>query len=227
MQPLERFGRRDLIPRASARLLHTARRRAVLDHALRAPPRDAIGHTRVAGAVGKSSNRVVPAKRKSGGVAVAHRPAARARGKLEQRAGPGAFDGRGRGDIGRVCIGGAVRRSTISEDQSQKLTLRRERRTPCARRVFACGSRREPRHGPTGCQAKPVNFADDGVAADADLGGDLAAAQTCRDAGSELFDPLWGPSCDGHNGLVAPRPVLGRRGGEDRAQRLRATGLIA
>jgi len=187
----------------------TPRRRLDCSKSLRAPPRDAIGHASVAGTVGKSSNCVVPAKRKSGDAAVAHRPAAVARGEFEQRAGPGAFDIGGRGDICWVCIGGAAGRSTVGEDQSQKLTLRRGRRTSRARPVFACGSRHKPRPGSAGRQAEPVNFADDGVAADADLGGDLAAAQTCSDVGSELFDPFWGPGCGGHE---RPRCAAARSG---------------
>ncbi|MGB6798421.1 MAG: hypothetical protein WBE48_18135, partial [Xanthobacteraceae bacterium] len=68
-----------------------------------------------------------------------------------------------------------------------------------------------------------MNFADDSVAADADLGGDLAAGQTCSDVGSELFDPFWGPGCGGHERPRCAAARSGPPGGEDRAQRLRPT----
>jgi hypothetical protein len=38
-----------------------------------------------------------------------------------------------------------------------------------------------------------MDLADDGVAGNADLGGDLAAGQTGGDAVAQLFDPLRGP----------------------------------
>jgi len=59
-----------------------------------------------------------------------------------------------------------------------------------------------------------MNFADDGVSADADLGGDLAASQSGDDAALELLDPLRGPSFNAHNnGLAIAAAVLGRRQG--------------
>ena len=44
-----------------------------------------------------------------------------------------------------------------------------------------------------------MNFADDGVTADADLGGDLTARQTRDDKVSELLDALRIPGCARHD----------------------------
>jgi hypothetical protein len=64
-----------------------------------------------------------------------------------------------------------------------------------------------------------VDFADDGVAGDADLGGDLTAGQAGNDEASELFDALRSPGGTGHGTASRlRRPVLGRRQSESRAQ---------
>jgi hypothetical protein len=63
-----------------------------------------------------------------------------------------------------------------------------------------------------------MDFADDCVPADADLGGDLAAGQAGDDTVAELLDALRGPGGNTHD--QAPffvRPDLGRQQGESRA----------
>jgi hypothetical protein len=60
-----------------------------------------------------------------------------------------------------------------------------------------------------------MDFADDGVAADANFGSDLAAGQPGDDAVAELLDALRSPGSNTHD--QAPffgRPVLGRWQGE-------------
>jgi len=57
-----------------------------------------------------------------------------------------------------------------------------------------------------------VDFADHGVAGDADLGGDLTAGQAADDEVSELLDALRSPGFDAHQTASRlRRPVLGRR----------------
>jgi len=56
-----------------------------------------------------------------------------------------------------------------------------------------------------------MDFADHGVTADADLGGDLTAGQAGDDKVAKLLDPLRIPGCDRYDtASSAPRPVLGR-----------------
>jgi hypothetical protein len=72
-----------------------------------------------------------------------------------------------------------------------------------------------------------VDFADDGVAGDADLGGDLTAGQAGNDEASELFDALRSPGGSGHGTASRlRRPVLGRRQGESRAQQAPRDGKV-
>ena len=73
-----------------------------------------------------------------------------------------------------------------------------------------------------------MDLADDGIAGDADFGGDLAARQTVDDAGAELFDALRRPGSDsgtmGHvSGLANAAAVLGRA---DRAKAGATGGLL-
>jgi hypothetical protein len=66
-----------------------------------------------------------------------------------------------------------------------------------------------------------VDFADDGISGDADLGGDLTAAHSGDDEALQLFDALGRPGFNAHGKTASRllRPVLGRRQGERRAQR--------
>ena len=63
--------------------------------------------------------------------------------------------------------------------------------------------------GPFRRQPEAVDLADDGIAGDADLGGDLAAGKSGKDKVAELRDALRSPGFDAHdgNGLVKARPV--------------------
>jgi len=85
------------------------------------------------------------------------------------------------------CIRGDRGRLT---DKTQQRALAAKPRPPEARRA------RPIRHGRGSPrpQAKAVDFADHGVAGDADFGGDLAAGQPGADKAFELVDALRCPS---------------------------------
>jgi hypothetical protein len=149
---------------------------------LSAPPRrSAIGHSRVAGAVGKACGGLIAAVNKIRLARIADRPATFARREVEQRATLHALDRRGRG-----FRGADARR--LRKHQAQILALRRRPRLPGAWRA---GTRR--RRGPPRRQAETMDLADDGVTGDANFCGDLAAGQAGGDAVAQLFDPLRGP----------------------------------
>ena len=149
---------------------------------LSAPPRrSAIGHSRVAGAVGEARDGLVAAVGEIRLARIADRPATFARREIEQRAALHALDRR------RLDFRAGHARG-LRKHQAQELALRRRPRRPDAWRA---GTRR--RRGPPRRQAEAMDLADDGVTGDADLGGDLAAGQTGGDAVAQLFDPLRGP----------------------------------
>jgi len=111
----------------------------------------------------------------------------------------------------------AVAIGRLRESEPQQPALGGSPRVPRARRVR---SRRRSR-GPLRRQTETMNFADDGVPADADLGGDLAAGQSGHDAAFELLDPFLGPGVDAHRtASQLPRPCWAA----DRAIAARATG---
>jgi hypothetical protein len=132
---------------------------------------------------------------------------------LEQRATLRAVDRRRRGS---GVLGDAGR---FRADQAQQPGRRREPRVPDARRA---GARRGTR-GPRRRQAEAVDFADDGVPGDADLGGDLTAGQTGDDTVPELLDTLRSPSLDAHSSMLIKRPrgCGGRFWAADRARAAR------
>src|SRR5205085_12130035 len=119
-------------------------------------------------------------------------PAAVAARGLGERAALRAFD-RGLRDGCRVADAGCLR-----IDEVQQTALGKRPRAPVAWRALARRSAR----GPPRREAEAVDLADDGVAGDADLVGDLAAGQSRIDIASKLLDPLLRPGCD-HND-VAP-----------------------
>src|SRR5580704_5064705 len=120
---------------------------------------------------------------------------------LEQRAALRALD--------RCQFGGCVGRNAgrLRADQAQQPAMRRDPRVPGAWRART----RRGTRGPRWRQAEAVDFADDGVAGNADLGGDLTAGQAGADAVPELLDALRSPSLDTHVSMLIERPSRLRR----------------
>ncbi len=130
--------------------------------ALRQPIRQAS----MAGAIREAAHRLVAAKCETRRSWIAQRPPACALGKLDQRA---------RLDTRDDCASArfARDRGSLRNHQPQKLALRRLPRAAGAGRASA----RRTARGPPRRQSEPMNFADHGIAGNADLGGDFAAGQ--------------------------------------------------
>lgn len=167
-----------------------------------------IRHPCVTNAVGETRNCLVAAKREVRLHRIPERPAALALRKFDERTRLRTVDSCAEHD--RFA---AIRRLRISKPEQP--VLGRSPRAAGARRAIL----RLRTRGPPRRQPQPVNFADDGVSADPDLGSDRAAGQSGDDAVAELLDALRGPGSNTHD--QAPffvRPVLGRQQGEGRAR---------
>ena len=136
----------------------------------------------MARAVRQARMRVIPAEGKIRVSRIIDRPATTALRELEQRAALRALDWRLDGWRLRV-------------HQAQEWALGKKPRAPVAWRAIP----RRPARGPPRRQAEAMDFADDGIAGDADLVGDLTAGQSRIDKSSELLNPLLGPGCDDHD----------------------------
>jgi hypothetical protein len=159
------------------------------------------------GTIGEAPDGFVAAKGKinRAGAAdrIAERPAASILSQFKQRTAMRALDGH----CSRVS--GDKRR--FNRDQSQHLPVGRQPRALAALRAGA----RQRRRGPPRRQTEAMNFADDSIARDADLGGDLTAGQACVDIISELIDTLRRPSFQGHRTASSMRrPDLHRGQGK-------------
>ena len=174
----------------------------------------------MADAIGETGDRVVAAIGEIHRHRIAERPAAGALGKFGQGAGMRAFDRCAKRDrcdaIGRLQAG-----------ELEHAALRRSPRAAGARRAAL---RRRTR-GPPRRQPQPMDFSDHRVAADADLGGDLAAGQSGDDTMAELLDALRGPGRGrwrggGSNGH-SMAPCCDGRSGPPAGRRLRALGFCA
>ena len=157
-------------------------------------------------AVGHAIGRAVAAEGEVGCADGADRPAALARGEVEQRAGLGAHhirDDRLRG-----------------EQRPERQPLGEDMRAPGR----GAARRRGGGRAPSARETEPVHFADDGVARDADFLSDLGAGEPGVEVGSEHGHAFCGPGAPrivagdfgGHGGLVKPVGAarLGRRQGE-------------
>jgi hypothetical protein len=195
-QPLsEAAGARLRLDRSRRRRTHRLPNGPQTNRMLRPPPFwRAVRHAGVRGAVGKSTGGFVPAKNEIGGAAVvlAERPAALAVAELEQRTALRPVDCRRCADCGI----GDRRRS--GADQPQHLPLRRNPR------VLGAGRAHPPQRsrGSPRSQTEAMNLADNRVAADADLGGNLAAGQAGADKCAELRNPLRIPGVSGRGRWV-------------------------
>src|SRR5580693_1296233 len=147
---------------------------------------------------------------------IADRPMALVLRDLDQRAALCAVD------LCRVCDGVADDAGRLRADQAQQSARRRHPRVPGAWRART----RRGTRGPRWRQAEAVNLADDGVAGDADLGGDLTAGQAGADAVPELLDALRSPSLDAHGSMLIERPRgCGGRPGPPTGREPRPTGI--
>src|SRR5580704_3049227 len=78
------------------------------------------------------------------------------------------------------------------------------------------GARRSARGGPPRRKAETVEFADHGIAGDADFSGDPAARKAAAGEVAELLKALRSPGCHGHNRVPSkhggrPWPLTGAR----------------
>ena len=153
--------------------------------ALRAPTGgQPVGKTRMARAVREARDRLIAAEAEAGLARIAERPAAVAAGKLEQRAALRALDRPVRASlVARPRPPSSVRASRAASARSASA------RRACSASPSASASPARPAAA-VGRKPEAVDLADDGVARNADLGGDLAAGQPRGDVALELLHAL-------------------------------------
>ena len=138
---------------------------------------------------------VIPAEAEVLRARLVDRPTAFSRAQIQQRAAAPGMDG-DHPDPLAARAGSSHEDAVLAEDPGDVAAA------VSARQALRLASGSSRGRCPRARQAETIHLADDGIAADADLGGDLAAGEPGSDAALELLDALGGP------GRAVPRSAF-------------------